>query len=104
MSIEQSPIRIRASIFNRTLPSFISDWHEDMIKEKFEKEFLIRFNGTGWYLTNTDALLVLPTLHELVFSVHVWNIGGDQVIKDLKEIARMRVRKVEPIGEGDYNG
>lgn len=36
------------------------DWHQQVTHEQFEELFHIEFKGPGWYLSNTDSILVIP--------------------------------------------
>lgn len=80
---------------------FLPDWSDrSYTADRFEKAFApMKFSGAGFYLTNTDTVLVLPNppkeeaTHEniwrgreywdgrdMLWEIHVWNSPLDKLV------------------------
>lgn len=50
--------------------SFFPNFRETGTAEHLAKEFNLTFNGPGWYMTETDAMLIVPNERNLETVFH----------------------------------
>lgn len=91
--------------------ALVPDWSQNFSKENFESEFNMPMTGPGFYLTETDTMLVTANRPEddstvenvwnhqqpegTLWEVHVWNCNFRETIFGALSVAPTRMDKRE---------